>query len=88
MVAAEDAVVTATVRAETFMINLEKSQERNVVQFALHALIWSFLFSFPLLFSEEEPAWRRILQRHWLPLFLRPRFLRQLLAAGRALLAH
>ena len=51
------------------MLNLEKSKERKMVQFTLHVLIWSFLFSFPLLFSEEEPAWRRILQRHWLPLF-------------------
>lgn len=56
-------------KVEIVMLTLEKSKERKVVQFVLHVLIWSFLFSFPLLFSEEEPAWRRILLRHWLPLF-------------------
>ena len=50
------------------MIHIEEKKGKQIVQGALHFLLWGFLFCFPLFFSEDTPRWQGMLQRHWLAL--------------------
>ncbi|MDF9799298.1 hypothetical protein OKW21_004561 [Catalinimonas alkaloidigena] len=47
------------------MIYIEEKKGKQIVQWALHLLLWGFLFCFPLFFSENNPKWQEMLQRHW-----------------------
>ncbi len=50
------------------MIKVKESKLKKITQIAPHLLLWGFLFSFPLIFTEDETLWKRIMQRNWLPL--------------------
>ena len=47
---------------------ISEKKGKQIVQGALHFLLWGFLFCFPLFFSEDNPRWQEMLQRHWLAL--------------------
>ncbi len=50
------------------MIKVEENKLKKTMQIAPHIFLWGFLFSFPLIFAEDETVWRRIIARNWLPL--------------------
>ena len=50
------------------MIHIKEEKRKQIVQGALHFLLWGFLFCFPLFFAEDNPRWQGMLQRHWLAL--------------------